>query len=92
MRVRVIFHGILSDWLGTKEAYLELPQGASLKDLTQMLRGRFSHVMPQQLWDPSNNTFAKQVLAVRGAEPLRDLDTTLEEGQEIGFFLLLAGG
>lgn len=92
MKVKAIFHGILSEWLGTKEVCLELPRGASLRDLMLHLRHIFSHRMPQQLWDPEKDAFVAQVLATSGGEPLRDLEATLEEAQEIRFFLLLAGG
>lgn len=92
MKVKVIIHGILSDWLGTEEVCLELPQGASLRGLMHHLKESSSPKMPRQLWDPEKDAFVGQVLATRGAQPLRDLDSALEEGEEIHFFLLLAGG
>lgn len=92
MKVKAVFHGILWDWLGKEEVCLELPEGASLRSLMSLLRSKFSHRMPEQLWDPGREAFARQVMAVSRNQPLRDLETTLQEGQEIHFFLLLAGG
>ncbi len=92
MRVKAVFHGILSDWLGTQEVSLELTEGASLRSLMSRLKSIFSHRMPKQLWDPEREAFARQVMAASQGEPLMDLETTLQEGQEIHFFLLLAGG
>lgn len=92
MKAKAIFHGILSEWFGTGELFLELPQGASLRVLMCQLRERFFHRIPQQLWDPAKQAFVGQVLATKDGEPLKDLEAILEEGEEIHFFLLLAGG
>lgn len=92
MKAKAIFHGILSDWFGSEEVCLELPQGASLRVLMSLLRQSFSQKIPEQLWDPAREAFVEQVLATRKGKPLKDLEAVLEEGEEIHFFLLLAGG
>jgi molybdopterin converting factor small subunit len=92
MKVRAVFHGILSEWMGTRVVSLELPSKASLVELLGQIRVMFGDRMPHQLWDSQRGNFAQQVLATRDGQPLRDPCAPLEDGQEIHFFLLLAGG
>lgn len=92
MRVKVLFHGILSDWFGTPEAFLELPPGARLGELVVELRSTFGPRIPEQLWDAEGRRFGRQVLTTMGGKPVQDMDTPLAEDQELHLFLLLAGG
>lgn len=92
MKVKVLLKGILADWFGTKEASLELPQGASLGDLITELHHSFGPRTPEQLWDAKGRGLAKQVLLTKGGIPLHDTDTPLQEDSEVHLVLLLAGG
>jgi hypothetical protein len=48
--------------------------------------------MPDQLWNEENQSFHKAVWAVRAPDRLNDSTAPLREGDEIGFYLMLAGG
>ncbi len=92
MKVKVFFHGILSEWMGTEEASMELPEEASLMDLGEAIRARFKERMPEQLWDEERRFFPPQVLITKSGKRMEDPRGPLLPGDELHLFLLLAGG
>jgi molybdopterin converting factor small subunit len=91
MKVTAEFHGILSEWIGTRTASFDLPAGATYSDLMAEIGRRYRRNMPDQLWDKENNLF-KKVRAHGKERTLVSADTPLLEGEEIQFLLMLAGG
>ena len=92
MKVTVHFHGILADWVGTPTAILELPDDAVYGDLTGEIRRRFGGNMPDQLWDDEKNAFHQKVRAFRAGKALDPTDVDLRHGDELTFYLMMAGG
>ena len=92
MKVTVHFHGVLADWVGTRSAVFELSDGAVYADLIREIRHRFGVNMPDQLWDDEKNTFHKKVLAFRGGKAPGPADFKLHQGEELTFYLMMAGG
>jgi len=92
MKVRVQFHGILADWMGRTRAEIELPEGGTFADLLSEIKNRFRSAMPPQLKNKDQETFNRALWAMRGKEKLSDPDARLSEGDEVQFFLSLAGG
>ncbi len=92
MRVTAVFHGILSDWVGVSQEDVDLSQGGTLSDLMDQIGIRHGAKMPEQLWNDEHKMFHKAVWAMRGREKLANPAVMLREGDEIGFFLTLAGG
>lgn len=92
MKVRVQFHGILSDWVGVTRAEIDLPEGGRYADLLAAIRKNYGHNMPAQLWSKDQEAFHRAIWAVRGKESLSELTTRLNDGEEIQFFLSIAGG
>ncbi len=92
IEVTAKFHGILASWLGTPGDNFTLPENASLAELILAIRSRFEDNMPPQLWDSQNNTFTSQVQAKSGDKPIDHPLAPLSDGDEIWFFLMLAGG
>lgn len=92
MKVKVFFHGILSEWMGAEEASMELPDEASLRDLCQAIRARFKDTMPEQLWDQERGFFPPQVLITKSGKRMEDPRARLFPEDELHLFLLLAGG
>ena len=92
MRVTAFFHGLLSKWVGVPQAEVDLPDGGTLSDLLAEIRRTYGHNMPEQLWDKEQSSFNKAVWAMRGKEKLADPGTRLRNGEEVSFFLSLAGG
>lgn len=92
MKVTTHFHGILADWIGTRSAEFELSDGAIYADLIKEIRHRFGSNMPEQLWDDENNTFHKKVRAFKNTKALEVADYTLQLGDGLTFYLMMAGG
>ncbi len=91
MKVTAVFHGILSDWVGVPRAEIEL-SGGTLSELLNEIKIRYGANMPEQLWNEEGKTFHKAVWAMRGEEKITDPGAGLADGEEIKFFLTLAGG
>jgi hypothetical protein len=92
MKITVHFHGILADWIGTRSAGFELSNDATYSDLIKEIQQRFGGNMPDQLWDVQKNTFHQKVRAFKDGRALYPVDFNLEQGEELTFFLMLAGG
>lgn len=92
MRVTATFHGVLCDWVGTKRADFEIGEGALFVDLLSEICRNYRQNMPDQLWDDEQNMFAKPVLAFSENKQIKSLQDPLSDGQEVRFFLMLAGG
>ena len=92
MKVKVQFHGILSDWMGGTRAEVSLPEGSTFGELLMEIKKSFSSTMPPQLRNKDQETFNRALWAMRGKERLSELNNPLSEGEEIQFFLSLAGG
>jgi molybdopterin converting factor small subunit len=92
MKVRVQFHGILSDWMGGPRAEVQLAEGSTFGELLMEIKKSFSSTMPPQLRHKDQETFNRALWVMRGKERLSELNTPLSDGEEIQFFLSLAGG
>ena len=92
MNVSTVFHGILSDWVGTKEADFELPDGALYADLLSEIGTRYGDNMPPQLWDPAEENFRGPIMASGDGRNIDSLETILKNGEKITFLLMLSGG
>jgi len=79
MHVRVLCFGVLKDWLGAAAATVELPEGATVAALLEMLRKRRSSDLLQGIAVSVNAQFA-------GAEQV------LHEGDEVGLLPPVSGG
>ena len=92
MKVRVQFHGILSDWMGVTRGEVSLPEGGTFGELLVEIKKSFSSTMPPQLQNKDQETFNRALWAMRGKDRLGELSAELKDGDEIQFFLSLAGG
>ena len=92
MSVTAQFHGLLADWIGTPSASFHLFPNAPLADLMAEIGRRFRPKMPDQLWDDENNIFKGKVLAVGPNGIPKSLKDLLTDGEEIKFFIMMAGG
>jgi hypothetical protein len=61
-------------------------------DLIKEIKRSFGDNMPDQLWDAKKDTFHQKVRAFRDESALDPLDFKLEQGEELTFFLVIAGG
>ena len=92
MRVKAVFHGILSDWVGVPQAEFILPEGGNFDDLLSEVRKIYGPHMPPQLRSRGQTDFRRALFALRGKDRLSEPTAKLEDGEEIQFFLSLAGG
>ena len=92
MKIKALFHGILADWVGRGEVEFILTQGATLADLLFAIRRNYGSNLPPQLGMKDQADFNQAFWAVRGTEQLKEPHEKLIDGEEIRFFLPLAGG
>ena len=92
MKITARFQGVLADWMGTPSADIELPSPAALKDLMNQIAQHYQTRTPTQLWDSNNKTFDKHVRAFFRGTPLGGLEAPLNDGDEITFIIMAAGG
>lgn len=79
MRVRVLCFGVLKDWLGATAATVELPEGATVAALLEILRKRRSSGLLQGIAVSVNAQFAAAA-------------QVLHEGDEVGLLPPVSGG
>ncbi len=92
MKINVQFHGILSDWMGGSRAEVSLSKGNTFGDLLVEIKKSFSATMPAQLRNKDQETFNRALWGMRGKDRLSELNAELKDGDEVQFFLSLAGG
>jgi molybdopterin converting factor subunit 1 len=80
IRVRSLFFASYRDLLGTAEADVELPVGASVRDLVQIIRDR-----------PGGNAIPASPAVAVNQEYCRP-DRLLSDGDEVAFIPPVAGG
>jgi len=91
MRIKVQFHGVLAERIGTAEAVFALRSGSSFADLIAVFGRRCSKKVPEQLWDEGNDCFVKDVWAMRGNKRMGDPKEPLKDGEIIRFVLMVTG-
>jgi len=79
MHVRVLCFGVLKDWLGAATATVELPEGATVAALLEVLRKRQSTDLLQKIAVSVNAQFATAA-------------QVLHEGDEVGLLPPVSGG
>ena len=92
MEVRVRLTGAFREWVGAPEVSLEVPAGATLRDLLAALAARsprFGQRVGSSLADEAE--LSDRVLAVAGDRVLRGGDL-LPEGIEVSLFPPIHGG
>jgi molybdopterin converting factor small subunit len=92
MKINVLFHGMLSDYMGTGGADFALREGSNLGDLLYLVGRRYGRKIPEQLWDKEKNAFVRSVWAMRGNEKIQNLNEPLKDGEKVRFLLMQAGG
>lgn len=92
MKIKAIFHGILADWVGVAETEIVLANKATLADLLYQIRKDYGSKMPALLQNKDQGAFNQAFWAVRGTDQLSQSTTPLNDGEEVRFFLPLAGG
>lgn len=93
MLVKVTFLGLLRDKVGSPSLEVELPAGATFRDLLESLAPQLEDKLGDWAWDREARRFAPRIMISRskvvgGYED----DSALSDGEEILVFPPLAGG
>ncbi len=93
MKVTVKFLGALRDQVGAAALPVELPAGATYRDVLDAITPTVAGRLPVWAWDPSRGAFSRRMLvSLNGGGSLTDETATLEDGDEIVVVLPLGGG
>jgi len=92
MNITASFHGILADWIGASSARFDLSNNATHGDLQLAIHQRYGQNMPDQLWDKTENKFAKEVIVSGKGEISKFMSVALKDNETVDFLLMIAGG
>lgn len=93
MQVTVKFLGALRDQTGRQSVHVELPAGATYRDLLDRIAGDMGSSLTDWAWDAERRSFSSRTMALRNSSiQLREESTRLADGDEIVVLLPLAGG
>ncbi|MFQ6075865.1 MAG: MoaD/ThiS family protein [Candidatus Bathyarchaeia archaeon] len=95
MNVRVLFHSVLAEVTGTKEASLSLHQGGTVRELFNALSKRYGDGFDERLFDPKTGRIRRFILVTVNGRDIRHLDrleTELGDGDEVTILPMAAGG
>jgi molybdopterin converting factor small subunit len=92
IKVNITFCGSLARYAGIEKTEIELSEIARFEDLLSEIGHRYGQNMPQLIWDTARVNFTHHVFAMKGFKNLTDLNEPLNNGEEIKFFLIMAGG
>ena len=92
MRVSVSFLGALEDQIGRQSVLMELPPGATFRDLLDAIAPIVGDRLAGWAWDRERRSFTKLVLVSRNLVDIRDEGIQLADGDEILVLPPIGGG
>jgi molybdopterin converting factor small subunit len=92
MLIRVRTFGSLAQYLGSGRIEIELPPGASLKDLWQAIGAGWGEQLPAEFWDPDTRRFQRAVVIMTRQAEVNDDNLALADGQEVLLVVPVIGG
>ncbi len=92
MRVSVSFLGVLKDQAGMADLSVELPDGATYRDLVSQIDALLGHSLAAWAWNREEKSFTPFVLVMKNLVDIEDESTPLADGDEILIVAPAAGG
>jgi len=93
VKVTISFIGPLRDQVGKPALEVELPDGATYRDLLDEVAPLMQSKLADWAWDTATRSFSRRLMVSRNVyADLRDDTTPLSDDDEIVVFLPLAGG
>ena len=92
MLVRLRVLGSLERYLGGARHEVDLPAGATLRDLLDHVDVRWGNELPTRFWDEGAKRFQGPVLIMSQGTDLYDEGTALADGQEVMLLVPLSAG
>ncbi len=90
--VRLRVFGALKQYLGGDRFEVELPTGATLRDLLDSVDARWGDELPPQFWDAEAKRFPGPILVMTNNVDIHDDQMPLSDHQEIFIIEHVAGG
>ncbi len=84
--------GDLRTYFGRQSRQVELPAGATARDLCQRIEQIWGTGLPAYLWDFASHQFRGPVMLVVNKKAILNIDAPLQDGMEISILHALAGG
>ena len=92
MKLTITFNGALVRYTGNEKAEIEIAENACFEDLLFEIGRRYGDKLPQPVWDKTRCRFTHHVLAMKSFKSITDTKEPLQNGDEVQFFLIMAGG
>jgi molybdopterin converting factor small subunit len=92
MLIRLRIFGALERYLGGDRHEVELRQGATVRDLMDLIDERWGDELPSQFWDPERKRFQGPVLIMSEGVDVLDQELPLADQQQLMILVPLSGG
>jgi len=92
MIIGVRVFGVLSTRFGGTNVEIELPEGATLRDLLDAIDLRWGAALAPEFWAPVDKRFMGGVLLMSEGKDLTEESTRLAHGQKIMLLMPVSGG
>ena len=92
MKVTLRFLGILEEYAKTSSLELELPPGATLKNLLEEVGRSFGARFPGELWDQDKLAFFELVSVFVDGQEVEGGNPPLRDGAEVILLTMISGG
>ncbi len=92
MSVRLRVFGALERYFGGSQFEVELPPGARLRDLYELVHQRWGASLPAEFWNAETRRFQGPVVTMVQRKDASDEEMVLADGQEVWFVVILGGG
>lgn len=94
MSIKIKFLSLLTDLVESEEIELSLPKKSSIKELLEKLKSQYGEKFTNILYEKPDKLNSRILIGLNGKN-IRDidnLDTQIEENDEITFLPAIAGG
>jgi len=92
MIVHLRIFGALERYFCSPRLEVELPTGATFRDLLNLVDARWGQQLPSQFWDAETKRFRGSVSVMTANTDVYDDNMFLSDQQELLFLPVLAGG
>ena len=92
MIVHLRIFGALERYFGGSRVQVELPAGAKMRDLWELIDITWGEKLPTRFWDAEAERFRGPVSVMTHNTDVYDDDLPLSDQQEIFILMVLAGG
>ena len=92
MKITFVSVADLREYFGRAPVELQLPAGATLRDVLAEVDQRWGAQLPGYLWDREQQSFRGPIFLLLNKKVVRDFGAALCDGQEVVVMHALAGG